>query len=278
MDLGRRDHQRPDHDQQADLDRRIQSYYGGLFDEDARLTTRSTTGRLELARVRELVGSRLAAGSRVADIGGGTGVHARWLIEAGHRVALLDPVPAQVAKAATIGTEAVVGDARALPGQDATFDAALLFGPLYHLASADDRHRALQEATRVTRCGGLIAAAAIPRMVAFANNVLGTELPDRLPSALADLIIHGTFQFDQARFPAGHLHTGEELERELRAAGLTEVEVVGLEGPAGLALEVRGTTDDSLFEHALALARQVEAVPSIRDLSNHLLGIGLVAH
>ena len=45
-------------------------------------------------------------------MGGATGVHARWLIEDGYRVHLIDPVPEHVAQAATIpGITATLGDA-----------------------------------------------------------------------------------------------------------------------------------------------------------------------
>ncbi|HEV8558797.1 MAG TPA: methyltransferase domain-containing protein [Actinophytocola sp.] len=53
--------------------------------------------------------------------------------------------------------------ARALPEPDGTYDATLLLGPLYHLLDRDDRVRALSEAARVIRPGGLVLAAAISR-------------------------------------------------------------------------------------------------------------------
>lgn len=61
-------------------------------------------------------------------------MHAEWLAGDGHQVTLIDPVPEQVAVAAKLsGVVAEVGDARALPYPDESFDAALLLGPLYHL-------------------------------------------------------------------------------------------------------------------------------------------------
>ena len=46
------------------------------------------------------------------------------------------------------------GDARELDWPDATFDAALLLGPLYHLTERSDRLLALREALRVVKPGG----------------------------------------------------------------------------------------------------------------------------
>jgi hypothetical protein len=78
------------------------------------------------------------------------------------------------------------------------------------------------------------------------------------------------------RFPGAHFHTGEELERELADAGLDDVRVVGVEGAAGLALEELTEPPEELYAAALTLARAVGDVPGVRDLSNHLLGIGRV--
>jgi ubiquinone/menaquinone biosynthesis C-methylase UbiE len=262
---------------QAEIDSAIQGYYGSIFDEAARLTSRSTAGKIEYLRTRELIERQLEPGARIADIGGGTGVHATWLAEAGHSVRLLDPVPAQVERAAAIGTfEAVVGDARRLPWPDDSLDVALLLGPLYHLASSRDRGRALAEAVRVTRPGGLLFAAAIPRFVAFGSAWLGEEPPSPLPASLIELLEKGTFRFDHIPFPGAHFHTAEELITELATAGLSDVECEGVEGPAGPALEVRGTRDDDLLEAALTIARRVGAIPGVRDLSNHLLAWGRV--
>ena len=61
---------------------------------------------------------------------------------------------------------AVVGDARSLPVSDASYDVALLLGPLYHLPASEDRLQALREAHRVVRLGGMIVAAFICRAAA----------------------------------------------------------------------------------------------------------------
>ena len=62
---------------------------------------------------------------------------------------------------------AEVGDARDLPLADASFDAALVLGPLYHLTDRADRLRALAEVRRVVRPGGLIFVAAISRFASL---------------------------------------------------------------------------------------------------------------
>ena len=151
---------------QRELDERIRDYYEEQFDESARLTTRSAQGPLEHQRIQELIARHLTEG-RVIDVGGGAGVHARSLLDRGHHVTLVDPVPGHVRGAAERGVDARVGDARSLPFAADSFDAALLLGPLYHLADRADRLEALGEAARVVRSGGWVFAAGLSRFVGF---------------------------------------------------------------------------------------------------------------
>ncbi len=262
--------------EQATIDEAIQSYYGHQFDESARLTTRSAQGVLEFLRVQEIIGARVAPRSRILDIGGATGIHAAPLAGAGHRVTLIDPVQSQVSAAAGHGTFATqVGDARRLEFEDDAFDAALLFGPLYHLRSAEDRRACLAEATRVVRTGGLVFAAVIPRFIRHAVVTLAEDIPHPYPQEWIDLLEHGT-PTPGGRFPAGHFHTAEELEGELLAVGLVDVELCAVEGVAGLALEQLPDDDPELLSAALTLARKTGHLPGIRDNTNHLMAVGRV--
>jgi ubiquinone/menaquinone biosynthesis C-methylase UbiE len=115
------------HDPEPDLHR----FYTQRYVEDDRLRM-SPHGRLELARTRELLDRKLpGAPARVLDVGGGTGVHARWLVEHGYEVHLVDIVPEHVEQAARIaGVSASVGDARELEQPDDWADVVLVLGPL----------------------------------------------------------------------------------------------------------------------------------------------------
>lgn len=261
---------------QRDIDERIQSYYGAAFDEQARLSTRSAQGPLEFGRVQEIVRSHLEQGARVLDIGGGAGAHAVALRDAGFAVALIDPVPQHVAAAGAAGIEAVVADARELPFADDSFDAAIMLGPLYHLADAADRLRALAEAQRVTRPGGLVFAGAISRYIAFGQIYLTRD------PAMADVdewvaLLREGRPSPRLRFPAGHFHTAEELAGELTSIGIDAVSVQGVEGPAGMLLEqLPADTDSATREAAAHLADAAAEMPGIRDFSGHLLAVGRV--
>jgi SAM-dependent methyltransferase len=261
---------------QTEIDARVQAYYGREFAEGERLTTLSAQGRLEFERTQDMIAARVRPSSRILDVGGATGAHAAPLAAQGHKVTLLDPVAAQVDAARAHGTfEAFVGDARSLDFPNDSFDAVLLFGPLYHLVDQDDRHRCLREAARVTVPGGWVFAAAIPRFARHAQFSLGRQVTGEDREELAALLETGA-PVSGGRFPGAHFHTADELEREMRAAGLVDAVAYGLEGPAGLALQHVGVASEEVHQAAKTLAREFEAVPATREMSNHLIGIGRV--
>ncbi|MFF0869601.1 class I SAM-dependent methyltransferase [Nonomuraea sp. NPDC003560] len=138
--------------------REVLAYYAQDL-EHVRL--REGRGRLEFWRTQDVLRRTLPPPpARVLDVGGGTGVHAEWLLADGYEVDLLDPVPLHVERAARVpGLRARVGDARRLPVPDGRADAVLLLGPLHHLADRADRLRALGEARRAVRPGGVTRTA-----------------------------------------------------------------------------------------------------------------------
>lgn len=262
---------------QTQLDDAIRAYYD-TSDEDSRLT-RSVGGQVELARLRQLVGARLAPGARVLDVGGATGVHARWLAAAGYDVTLVDPVPSQVAVAARAGTfRAVVGDARDLPAPDAGVDAVLLLGPLYHLIARADRLRALAEARRVLRPGGTVFAQAIGRLTAFTDAATTRGFP-AVDHDDVRVLRTGEWTNPGPGFPGGHFHTAAELREEVEEAAFADVVLHGLEGPNVGMLELVAE-DEDLVRSGLELVERLEArvAADYRDLlaeaSPHILAIG----
>lgn len=108
----------------------------------------------------------LPAGSRIIDIGCGSGVFTQLLKEAGYRVVGLDISPKLIerGKNAYPGLELIVGDAEALPFPDGSFDGVLLSGLVHHFP--DPRLLAV-ETYRVLRPGGRFMAFDPNRMNPF---------------------------------------------------------------------------------------------------------------
>ena len=270
---------------QEHVDARVRTYYGSEFDEADRLVGRSGQGLLEFERTQEYVTQRVPAGSRIIDIGGAAGRHSAALAERGDTVLLIDPVPRHVQAALGHGTfAATLGDARAIPADADSFDAALMLGPLYHLVDRRARLRAWAEAIRVVRPGGWVFAAGISRLSALAwVTVIGPSIQRADGVAAPDpgyakrwrlLIEEGAGALSPNGFPGGHFHLVDDLEQEASDAGLLDVTVVGIEGPGAQAIEVSRSHDPSLVAAARTLAEAFESQPGLRDLSPHLLAMG----
>ncbi|MFJ2631680.1 class I SAM-dependent methyltransferase [Streptomyces sp. NPDC087422] len=259
----------------------ILDFYGSVFDESTRLTS-SADGALELARTREILRRHLPpAPAAVLDVGGGAGVHAKWLVEDGYRVHLVDPVERHVEHAKSVGCTTELGDARALSAGAGTYDAVLLLGPLYHLLERADRDQALAEARRVVRPGGMVAAAAIGRYASLFEHTATTLLTkDRVRDAVGDILATGRHDPGRKGFTAAYFHTAAELADELTCAGLTDVTVLGVEGPAWALLKAteqhtgESLTDSPMFAAALTAARLAEPYPELLSAASHLLAVG----
>ncbi|GAA2882906.1 hypothetical protein Acy02nite_05250 [Actinoplanes cyaneus] len=259
-----------------DMTTEIVTYYEDRYEEASRLDRRPQA-RLERIRTLELLRELLpAAPARILDVGGGPGAYARELINDGHHVRLVDIVPSHVeqARAGEPPIDAVVGDARELPEPDASHDATLLLGPVYHLHERADRVRAIREAARVTRPGGPVVVAAIGRFAGPVDFAATARFDDRTTAEARRLITDGVNDASIG-FTHAYFHRVAELRDECHEAGLTDVVIHGVEGPAWPAAEAARTGPDAgpVFDAALRLARVYSAEPDLVGVSAHLLAI-----
>ncbi|MFG2882980.1 class I SAM-dependent methyltransferase [Streptomyces sp. NPDC048297] len=260
-------------------------FYGNTIDESERLTS-SADGLLELLRTQEILRRYLPSGrARVLDVGGGPGTHARWLVKDGHFVHVVDPVPRHVSHAATTGATVEIGDARNLTAPDHSYDVVLLLGPLYHLPERAERDRALAEALRVVKPGGLIAAAAVGRYATLFEHVATTRLDKEIVrDTVRERLRTGFHEPGSKGFSTVYFHTPQELAEELTQAGLDDVQLHNVEGPAWAVLKgteqyTQGTIGNSpLFRAALEAARLADAHPALLCTASHLLAVGRAPH
>jgi ubiquinone/menaquinone biosynthesis C-methylase UbiE len=238
------------------------------------------TGPLELERTKELIARFLPPPPRVVlDVGGGTGVYARWLSGEGYETHLIDPVPLHVEQAQSGIASAMVGDARSLERGDQSVDAVLLLGPLYHLVEREDRIAALREARRVLVEGGLVFAAGISRFASMLDGLNRRLIDDPAFERIVEQDLsdgqHRNTTDNPSYFTTAYFHLPEELAEEMREAGLRTIGTFAVEGPAWLLSNFEERWGDEDHRRRMLNAiRRVETEASLIGASAHILGVG----
>ena len=132
-------------------------------DEDGRLTSKH--GWVEYAATMTFLQKYLRPGMRVLEIGAGTGRYSHALAQQGYMVDAVELLEHNIElfRQHTQPGERVTiaqGNAVDLSGfASGTYDVTLLLGPMYHLFAQEEKEKALGEAIRVTKTGGVVFAA-----------------------------------------------------------------------------------------------------------------------
>jgi SAM-dependent methyltransferase len=242
---------------------------------------------LERARTQEIVVRHLPPPPAVVlDVGGAAGAYSYWLAARGYEVHLVDPVPLHVRRAQDAAADhpqplasARVGDARALDRADASADAVLLLGPLYHLQEREARLEALREALRVLRPGGWLFAAGISRFASLLDGLrTGMIFDEPAFAAIVERDLEdgrhwndtGTLAF----FTTSYFHRPEDLAAEASEAGFESPAVHAVEGPGAFLPDFALRWHDPVArETLLRFLRRVEREPALLGGSPHLLAV-----
>lgn len=156
----------------------ISDFYN-KYEEDSRLT-RSRHGQLEYAVTMDYIHRFAEMGSKILEVGAGTGRYSIALAKEGYDVTSVELVDSnlEILRKGCRGMKNICplqGDATDLSRFDAnTFDVTLVLGPLYHLYAPADVQKAIDEAIRVTRKGGYVFFAFISvYAIMYANYLCG---------------------------------------------------------------------------------------------------------
>ena len=241
--------------------------------------------RTEFAVTLRVLGEHLPRPpARILDVGGGPGRYAIELTKQGYEVTLFDLSKACLALAEEKALEAGVKLAGVEQGNavdlsrfaDASFDAVLLMGPLYHLLEEDDRRRAVQEARRVLKPNGLIFAAFITRYAPI--RWAAKYEPEwilkhrgRLEQLLASgaLPAHPEGGFTDAYF----IHP-REVRPLMEGEGFETLDLIACEGVVSMIEEKVNALSGELWEAWVELNYRLGRDPSVHGAAEHLLYVG----
>lgn len=260
-------------------------YYIG-YDEEGRLSR--DLGQIEYLRSQNIIQRFLQTSPAVVlDVGGAAGRYSCWLAKEGYQAHLVDVVPlhlelAQKASAAQPNTPVASfsqGDARQLEFKDECAEGVLLMGPLYHLTKQEDRIKALKEAYRVLKKGGVLFAAGISR---FASTIDGLVTGECFVPAFLE-IMHQDLKNGQHQNPTKDphyftdtfFHHPDELRQEVASAGF---EVRALLAVEGISYMMKDFEENWQIERhqtmLLEILQKTESEPSLIGASPHVMCVG----
>ena len=207
----------------------ITDYYNN-YNEDQR--TKSRHGSVEFTTNMKYIRQYVPQGAKVLDVGAGTGVYSMALAMDGYDVHAIELVEHNIEvfreNLRACGAEIPVEQGNALDLSrfaDESFDAVLLFGPLYHLYTKEDKLTVLREAKRIVKPGGRIFAAYCMNEATIIQYIFagdGSEMMDYLTRGLLTADYHCISEPAEI-FELVRLEDIDELNRE---AGLKREKIV----------------------------------------------------
>lgn len=134
-----------------DFKQKLSDFYN-KFNEDKRLDHRH--GQVEFITSMKYIHQYISESDRIVDIGAGAGRYSIYLKNEGYDVTAVEYVRPNIGKIKSKDKQLRVVEASAVDlsmFDDNEFDVAILFGPMYHLYSMEDKLKALNEAKRITK-------------------------------------------------------------------------------------------------------------------------------
>lgn len=242
-----------------------------IFREDTRLSW-SKAAQVEFLTTTRIIEQYLKPGARILDVGAGAGAYSLYFARKGYEICALELAENNIRAFREKLTpqdkvELVQGNAVDLSRYaDGSFDAVLLFGPLYHLHREDDRQKCIAEARRVCKPGGKL-------FFAFITNdmVLLTEFMNRPDYFTAGDYDKETFALEDFPFV---FHTVEACRAMLRAGGVQILREVAADGVSELLEEQINAMDEENYAQYLRYHFYICEKPEFLGMTNHLLIVG----
>lgn len=221
--------------------------YYNKFNEDKRLTRRH--GIIEYRTAMEYINKYLSTmtNPKIIDIGAGTGAYSIPLSEK-YDVTAIELVKHNLMtlKNKSNKVKAYLGTATDLSKfDDNTFDVVLLFGPMYHLISNEDKLKALSEAKRILKDNGLIFISYYMNEYAiithgFIENTIKEDIQNNL--------IDNTFHITPKEDDLYSMVRLEDINYYKDTLKLHRIKIIAQDGPTDYLRSTINKMDNETFE------------------------------
>lgn len=243
------------------------------FCEDKRLTRRH--GQVEyitsMKYIHEYLGDNKNA--KILDVGAGTGRYSVTLANEGYDVTAVELVKHNlgVLKSKGSSVKAYQGTALDLSRfSDNTFDMTLVFGPMYHLYTFEDKVKALEEAKRVTKPNGVILVAYVMNEYSiitygFKENHICESIENGKVSEDFHVISKPEDLYDYVRI--------EDIHKLSDTVGLERIKLISADGPANYIRPTLHNMDEETFKMFMKYHLTTCERPELLGASAHTVDI-----
>lgn len=239
--------------------------------EDLRLTRRH--GIVEFETTMYHLRRFLRPDSFILDIGAGTGRYTSALMAEGYRVQAVELVRRniEVFKKREPTAHVVQGDARHMPFlPSASADVTLLLGPLYHLINNGEKLKALNEAKRVTKPGGLIFVAYLMNEYSILSYCFDE---DRIGGLLERGVVDKDFHIQALEDELYDYVRIEDIDRLNQEAGLERVTIFSPDGAADYMRTRLNRMSDETFAHFIEYQKCISERADLIGAGSHVVDV-----
>lgn len=252
----------------------LTEYYGS-YDEESRLASKH--GQVEFLTTMNYINKYLKKGDIIIEIGAGTGRYSHTLARMGYDVTAVELIEhnLDILRSNTLPGEnitAAQGNAVDLSAfSDETFDITLLLGPMYHLFTVEDQLKALSEAFRVTKTGGIVYAAycnndATVVQFLFERNMI----KERRYKELVDSV---TFKCASTPEELFVLYRKEDIDALMRNFPYKRLHYIGTDMAANFMRDVVDAMDEETFSAFMRYHFFICERPDMTGATHHILDI-----
>ena len=245
------------------------------YDEDGRLGSQS--GSVEYLTTMRYIEKYLRPGMRVLEIGAATGRYSHALARHGYEVDAVELVQhnIDVFKQNIREGELVTirqGNAKNLSMFAAdTFDIALLLGPMYHLFTVEEQRKALSEAIRVTKRGGIIFAAYCGNDATMVQYIFGKAMIRE--KRYQELIDPVTFKASSDPAELFARYRKEDIDELMRNFAVTRLHYVGTDMATHYMRDKVNAMEDEVFQRYLQYHFCICERADMVGTSHHILDV-----
>lgn len=216
--------------------------YYNKFNEDKRLNTKHA--KVEYLTAMKYIHDYLNKDSKILDVGAGCGRYSVELANEGYDVTAIELVKhnLRVIEKKSDKVKAYLGNALDLSRfDDDSFDVTLLFGPLYHLISEEEKIKALNEALRVTK-GVVLISYCMNEYAIITHGFIDNHIMESLDS------IDDNFHCISKENDLYSYVRLEDINRLNEKVNAVRVKIASQDGPAEYLKKTINNMDDDTFD------------------------------